>query len=847
MLRDVVIELRLKKVSAIDVQSYDEFDAFLEDRYRALAEEREGAPVYAIEHGLDVEDARTLTSKVARRLRATRAIGPGIAWPLLALSAEIGYAYRGLLSGYWPHLEAALGLPLAAHARETLSNHYLRAHHSVGLAHPDNTPFSRSFRHIAWPLANALAPRQIHAGLSEALLEAATLDPADSVLVRAVQQCCRRSGLLALTHWAAGEARVDAVATAMLDAPDTRLSRSIVDRLQKDMMSATHVRDTLVRARVERRRRQRERSYPIGVVEPRGSEDEDDAAAVPFELRGGLRLGARLFAAGLPVVLHARTPLRVTRSNVSEPGRLLAGESARLVLDDGEQLILDYQDECNVRRRSSLRFTRPTPPPSLISVRMEPGIPVLSDLREDRLSVFVALAPPPDDDRARTWPRELLDVEMRLELRIPGAPAVFSRENLSTIPGRLAARGPSLSLLASGLRGFEDKGESIRAATLTIRWDGDHRSFLLADAQPEIRWYEAEDGWHAAAPDGSEDHPVCRVPADDPFALPTKSVEGTAAQLLVVDGVSASNFIVAGPSHMRMTDARPAVPEVHRQLGRSNSCPGLRAETESWLGWSSARPVHVVAGLQARGAAKVAERATVNTMCGEVWLREEERPSEGKRFRDSLAAAVIRFDLAGVSELREDGQNVGDADLHNLPAALADAFADLMPPSCLETTLDEKWAERADERIDKAWQSLTPARTERSAPPIDFEAYNAPEAWQVAVAHAVRSNGRYGLAGMILPPHLSNALRSIDYRNVETLEVARTIADLRIDRGSLARQARRISGSDIPVALSLWTDPRAFAMTDWLPIVTALFEDRMTSRAIRYAALRIKTARWEVE
>jgi len=834
-------------VSAINLQSYDEFDAHLEGRYHALAEEREGAPVYAIEHGLNVEDARTLTSKIARRLRATGEIGPGIGWPLLALTAEIGYAYRGLLSGYWPHLEAALGLPLTARARETLSDHYLRAHHAVGLARPDNTPFSRAFRHIAWPLTNALAPRQIHAGLSEALLEAAMLDTADSALVRTVQQCCRRSGLLALTDWAAGEARVDTVATAMLDASDTRLSRLIIDRLQNDMMSAAHVRDSLVRARVERRRRQRERSRAMGEVEPRGSEDDDGAAAVPFELRGGLRLGARLFAADLPIVLHARTPLRVTRSEVSEPDHLLSGETVRLVLDDGEQLVLDYQDERNVRRRTSLRFTRPDPLPSLISVRMEPGIPALADLREDRLSVFVALATPPDDDRALRWPRELLDVEMRLELRIPGAPAVLSREILSTIPGRLAARGPGLAILASGLRGFEDEGETIRAATLTIRWNDDIRSFSLADPQPEIRWYEAEEGWRAAAPDGSEDYPVRRVPADDPFGAPSANVQGTAAQLLVVDGVSASNFIVAGPSHMRMTDARPAAPSVHRQLGRSNSCPGLRAETEAWLGWSSARPVHVVAGLQARGASKLAERAIVTTMCGPVWLKEEERPSEGRRFRDSLAAAVIRFDLAGVSELQEVGQDLGEADLNGLPAALADALADVMPPNCLETKLDEKWAERADERIDAAWQSLTPARKERSAPPIDFEAYNAPEAWQAAVAHAVRSYGRHGLAGMILPPRLATALSNIDYRNVETLEIARAIADLRIDRGSLARQARRISGNDVPVALSLWTDPRAFEMTDWLPIVTALFEDRMTARAIRYAALRLRTARWEVE
>ena len=829
------------------MQSYDELNAKLETRYRALAEERDGAPVYAIEHGYNEEDVRNLTTTIALRLREMGAIGPGIAWPLLALTAEIGYAYRGLLSGYWPHLEAALGLSLPTRERETLSDHHLRAHKAIGLAHPDDTPFSRAFRHIAWPLANALAPRQIHAGLSEALLEAAMLDPADSALIRAVQQCCRRSGLLALTNWADGKARVDTVATAILDAPDTRLSRSIVDRLQHDMMSAAHVRDTLVRARVERRRHQRERSRTVKDVERDGPEDDDDTAVVPFEIRGGLRLDARHFAADLPVVLHAHEPLRVTRSGAFEPERLVAGETMRLVLNDGEQLVLEYQDERNMQRRTSLRFTCPDPLPSLISVRTDPGIPVVADLRKDRLSVLAVLAPPPDDDRARRWPQELLDVEMRLELRIPGAPLLLSRETVATIPGRLAASGQGLSALASGLRGYEDRGETIRAATLTIRWDGENRSFLLADAEPELRWYETENGWCAASPDGSEDYPVRCVPADDPFAVPAENIHGAAAQLLVVDRVTASNFIVAGPEHMRMTDARPVPPDIHRQFGRSKRCPGLRAEIEAWLGWSSANPIHVVAEFQARRAAKLAESAIVTTLCGPNCLKEEERSSEGNRFRDSLAASIIHFDLAGVSELRNDGQDVGEADLNDLSTELAIAFADTMPTDCSEATLDEQWAEQADERINEAWQSLALARKERSAPPIDPDIYNPLEDWRSAVAHAVQSSGRHGLARMILPPQLSTVLRDIDYRTIETLDLARTIADLRIDRGSLARQARRLSGSDIPVGLALWTDPSVFAITDWPPLVIALFEDRMTARAIRYAALRLRTARLEEE
>ena len=826
--------------------SYDDFQVRLSTRYSALAEERSGAPVYGIEHGLDERDVPALRAAVAGRLRELGLEGGRIAWPLLAFAAELGYSYEGLLIGYWPRLEAALGLRLGAQDRESLSAQYARAHKAVRLARPDNTAFARRFRHIAWPLVNALAPRQLHAGLAEALLEAAALDPADGALSRAVQQGCRRSGLSALVDWAADHARVDAVATALLDTPDARLSNGVVERLGRDMMAPPHLRDILTRARGKRRQQQSRASHtPSENPEPtpESSDDAGEEADLPFELSGGLQLGARTFATGLDLLLRARVPVRIYRADVEgDADRVEAGETRILDAAEPGQVVLVYSDAQGARRSGRLRFERAAQAPLLI-LRPDPANPTLTDLREGRLSFLLTLAPPPRDLRCTRWPTALRDVEIRLELRSAGAGTWCVRERLVGLPGRLTATGSSLAALSAALDDHEEAIGTLRAATLTIRWPSGRRVLALVDPEPDLHWQETEAGWTAYPPDLSEAYPIRSVPAADPLAAPVEGGAGAeeGARLLIVEGAGAPNFLVTGPRSMRTTPAfRPLTS--HRRLRRSGDHAGLTAEVEAWLGWRCARPIHPVAAIQARAAADHARRAVLTTLCGPDWAEEEARTPPGGSFFASLAMVAVTEDLVGVAQTRAEGATIEQEDIAELRAALVRALdATAIRPRPGAAVGDEE-AGILDDCILDAWSAVSEAQQARGLPPFETDIGNPADAWSEAWEHATQLHLRRPLAAAILPPRLAAALTGIDYATTEELDVARIVSDLRLDRGLLARRSRRLSGDDVLSALSLWTNPRGFAALDWHPIASGLLEDRMTARAIRYASLRIADA-----
>lgn len=825
--------------------SYDELNERLELRYRTLSEERDGAPVYAIEHGFDVRAVSELKSVVAGWIRVRPGIGSTIAWPLIALAAEIGYSYEGLFSGYWPRLEAMLGLPLRGEIREDLSLHHEHAHLTVGLARPDDNPFTRTFRHIAWPLCNALVPRQIHGGLCAAILEAVVLDAADSAFLGAVQQGCRRSGSRALIDWADDGDRVHAVAISLLDAPDVRLSSGIVQRLQRDVMASPNARDILVRARVERKRRRNVASgLGAGARDATASAAKDAEASVefPFELRGGVRLGTRTYALGAPVGLVAHVALRVAFPGrpAGENDLLAPGEHMILAPDEAGQITFGYHDRNGGRRSASLRFDVIAPPPALIATRTEPSAPTLADLREKRLAILVALSPPPDDRRTARWPTSLRNVEIRSELRLTGHPTLYARDRLPAVPGRINGTGSGLAELSDGLRRYENETGVMRAATLIMHWGSGRRVLDLIDPEPSTRWYEGEDRWHATSIDLSEELHVRYVPASDPLAVPDPLRAGEGAHLYVVEGMTAPHFLVAGPRRLHGAHVA-SLPIIHRRFHASDASRGLSVEIEAWLGWRCAYPIHAIAEIEARLAARAAERAILNTLCGPGWVEEEDRLPTVRPFALRLAEAAIALDLVKIQELREAGERIESEDVSELPYALARSLVTCTDLFGRRATVDvgDREAAMLDASVDDAWQGLTASRVARSLSPVDADTGNPAEIWREAWSRALAARERPTLAAMILPPRLAVALRGLDYATVESLEVARLVSALRIDRGTSVHQSRRLSGTDILSALSLWTNPRAFSAVDWRHLARGLLEDRMTARAIRYAGLRM--------
>ena len=819
--------------------SLAEFDRNLKDHYALLAARRNAAPVYAVEHGLSSSEIKSLALAMGDRVAHH-----GIDWTdgrfiHIALASEVGYTYEGMLSGYWPHLETLLGSPLAAADRETLSALFLKAHEHIGIARPDDTRFSRRFRHIAWPLVNALAPRQLHAGLSKVLLDAARLDPGDSAFPVLVRQGCLRSGEPRLVEWSENAERIDAVVTALLGTPDGRLSADITARLSKDAFAAPLVRERIVQARSVRRsgRGAMRRNLPEA---PRNNAEEQTAG---FFRVGGIAIDFRRFATGVPIGICADTTAVSATFSERDASPLRQdiepGACAIFGPAGPAQLTLHYSDATGEPRSVTLDFEDVPPAPTVIGVTLQPEEARLSDLRDGHLSVVFSGQAAPG----------LRDVPVTLFMSVPGWPLVVATDMLPRPPGRLTGNNEGLRRLAGALDAMEEAGQRPRSARLDIECGVSRSTHWLHESEPEVRWFEAEGGWKAV-PDGEdegselEDSPlrVLSVLADDPLATPVERHGETGAMLLRAEGSSATSAIVTAPTRRRgLAGMLPPDPPAHRRFLRSAEAAGLEAELEAWLGWSCARPVHTLAAMEARAAARLARRAVVSTICGADWLAEEDA-SNHSGFADLLAARAIETDAVGANLVREAGTALGENDLATLRRKLAGSFTALCPMELAEPEtahLSDSTAEKLDNAIGEAWADVLHGRTSDLSDDIEPDVYNDAARWREVWGDALGRLERRGLSVLVLPRRLAEELRELSYTVVAPVEVARTLGAYRRDLGLLARQGRSLNSDDMLSSLLLWIYPAAFARLDWRPLAKRLLEDRMTSRAVRYAALRL--------
>lgn len=822
-----------------NMASLASIDRDLEDHYALLAARRNASPVYAVEHGLSSSQIRNLALAMADRVvhhGIERADGRFIH---IALASEVGYTYEGMMSGYWPHMETLLGSLLAAADRETLSALFLEAHETIGIARPDETRFSRRFRHIAWPLVNALAPRQLHAGLSKVLLDAARLDPGDSAFTGLVRQGCLRSGEPRLIEWSENAERIDAVVSALLGTPDGRLSVDITDRLAKDAIAAPLVRERIVQARSVRKSGRGALRRNLPEAPPNNAEKQ----TAGFSRVGGIAVDFRRFATGVPIGICADTtavcatlferdasPLRQS----IEPGGCAVFAPA-----SPAQLTLNYSDATGEPRSVTLDFDDVPPAPTVIDVTLQPEEARLSDLRDGHLSIVFG------GEAAHG----LRDVPVTLVMSVPGWPLVVATDMLPRLPGRLTGDNAALRRLAEALDNMEEASQRPRSARLDIECGVCRSTQWFLEPEPEVRWFEAEGEWNAV-PDGEdegselEDSPlrVLSVRADDPLATPVERHGETGGLLLRAEGFSATSAIVTAPTRRRgLAGVPPPEPLAHRRFFRSREAVGLEAELEAWLGWSCARPVHTLAAMEARAAARCAGRAAVSTICGADWLAEKDA-SDHSGFADLLAARAIATDAVGANLVRKAGTALGENDLATLRRKLAGSFTAFCPMEFAEPEaahLSDSTAEKLDEAISEAWAEVLHGRASSLYDDIAPDVYNDATRWRELWGDALGRLERRGLSVLVLPRRLAEELRELSYTVVAPVEVARTLGAYRRDLGLMARQGRSLSSDDMLSSLLLWTYPAAFARLDWRPLAKRLLEDRMTSRAVHYAALRL--------
>lgn len=146
--------------------SLDEWSQKLRERFDRLAC-REGAPVFALEHGLQDAEIDELRSAVRTQILAAKLQDEHwLAWAVYA--AEVGYSYEG--SEYWQSFEA-----VTPGWRDKGNRDYIRcsfkkfAQEFTG-AEPTGT-WAKQFTIISWPITHAILPRDLQGKLARALYD----------------------------------------------------------------------------------------------------------------------------------------------------------------------------------------------------------------------------------------------------------------------------------------------------------------------------------------------------------------------------------------------------------------------------------------------------------------------------------------------------------------------------------------------------------------------------------------------------------------------------------------------------------------------------------------------------
>jgi hypothetical protein len=126
-------------------------------------------PVFALEHGLDLEtDLPELQEDVRRVVAGSAPLPRAAGLPLVVYSAEIGYRYQG--DEYWPVFEAETpGWKQRGHAQRTfIRRRYEEFARAFGGAVPAG-PWASWFKNIAWPITHAILPSDLQRHLARLL------------------------------------------------------------------------------------------------------------------------------------------------------------------------------------------------------------------------------------------------------------------------------------------------------------------------------------------------------------------------------------------------------------------------------------------------------------------------------------------------------------------------------------------------------------------------------------------------------------------------------------------------------------------------------------------------------
>ena len=153
-------------------KTISEWHSQLQDHFTALRRVRDsfrpGSPVFALEHGLDLEEELPALRDAVRAAVAGSRLPSQAGLPLVVYAAEIGYRYQG--DEYWPVFEEETP---GWQRRGSAGRKHTRTKYEVfattfGGARPSGA-WARWFKNIAWPITHAVLPADLQRHLARLL------------------------------------------------------------------------------------------------------------------------------------------------------------------------------------------------------------------------------------------------------------------------------------------------------------------------------------------------------------------------------------------------------------------------------------------------------------------------------------------------------------------------------------------------------------------------------------------------------------------------------------------------------------------------------------------------------
>ncbi|MCB9764445.1 MAG: hypothetical protein H6739_32020 [Alphaproteobacteria bacterium] len=330
-----------------------ELHLWLAGRLQVLRAERpRECRVYLIEHGLPKQIVRDVLPIALKDALAARNISAGArpfwdarVYPLLVYLTELGYRYGGSVRQLWPPAEEELEHSLSPAERASIREYFLGLVDLTAVRPPD-TSWVQHFRNIAWPIAHAALPLELHVPLLQAALSLGRFvdnDTDDDAILEPLQAWAGAASHKPLLHFLdSGPLAADVVRGLLVDDAEPRvIDAGLIERITSDLRQSRLALATLNAARA---RQSQLRWRGDGGGRSRGGEDAEPCAEVRGQLLLSWEFGRpELYLRPPRLVPELRQAFRTTAARAKLS--LLGGRSIRArALLDGQPLKVTARD-----------------------------------------------------------------------------------------------------------------------------------------------------------------------------------------------------------------------------------------------------------------------------------------------------------------------------------------------------------------------------------------------------------------------------------------------------------------------------------------------------------------------